>query len=200
MSLGIALVATLRRILDLALIALIVIVLASLVVARLVPALMHSPTFVVAGGSMEPTIHLGSVVVTEPVAASDLHPGDVVSLQVGPQHSVFTHRVTRVVTRGDGTLWIETKGDANATVDPSIIPAADVLGRVTVAVPYLGYLVQLLSTRQGVVFLLSVGLVTLLGAWLLEGLEEDGREALRRRHSIGTAGAADALPDSGATA
>jgi signal peptidase len=180
MTYAIALTATLRRFLDLVLLALILTVLASVTVARIVPAITGGPTFVVGGGSMEPTLPLGSVVVDEPVAASDLQVGDIVSIKVGPQQAIFTHRIVRTVVR-DGAPWIQTKGDANPTDDPSIVPATAVLGRVALTIPYLGYPIQLLSSLAGVAFLLSIGMVTLLGAWLLESLEEDQRDWLYRR-------------------
>jgi signal peptidase I len=180
MSVALALTATLRRFLDLVLVVLILVVLSSLVVARVVPAITHAPAFVVGGGSMEPTIPLGSIVIDQPVVASDLVLGDVVSIRVGPQNAIFTHRIVRLVQR-DGALWIETKGDANPTVDPSIVRATTVLGRVKASIPLIGYPVQLLSSMAGVAFLLSVGLVTLLAAWLLESLEDDQRAWLRRR-------------------
>ncbi len=180
MALSIALTATLRRLLDIALIALVGVVLSALIVARLIPAVTGLPTYVVGGGSMQPTIPLGAVVVPERVGPTDLQVGDIVTLQVGTQHAVFTHRITRLVTR-DGALWIETKGDANPTVDPSIIPATDVVGRVNTTVPYIGYVVQLLSLPQGVVFLVASGLLLLLVAWVLESLEEDQRAFVYRR-------------------
>ena len=199
MALGFALATWIRRLLDLVLVALIVIVLAAVTVTRVIPAITGAPTFVVAGGSMEPAVPLGSVIVTSPVAASDLRPGDVVSLRVGSQQAVFTHRITRIVPR-DGAIWIETKGDANPTIDPSILPATSVVGRVDAAIPYLGYVVQLLVTAQGVVFLLSLGLVTLLGVWLLEGLEGDLRQARdgRSSHAGDASASADTLTDPGA--
>jgi signal peptidase len=181
MNLAIAFTATLRRFLDLVLLALILTVLASLVVARVVPAITGGPTFVVGGGSMEPNVPIGSVVVDAPVAAADLQIGDIVSVKVGTQETVFTHRITRLIQR-DGALWIQTKGDANPAEDPSIIPATTVAGRVATVIPYLGYPIQLLSSLAGVAFLLSVGMVTLLAAWLLETLEDDQRAwAYRRR-------------------
>jgi signal peptidase len=169
-----------RRVLDLLLIGLILVVLASLAAARVLPAVTGAPTFVVAGGSMEPTIHLGSVAVDSRVTPGDLAVGDVVSIRVGPAQSVFTHRITRLVPRADG-LWIETKGDANSTVDPSIIPSSDVVGRVSVVVPGLGYVVQLLSTFSGVAFLTMLGIMALLGTWLLESLLDDLRVSRRPR-------------------
>jgi signal peptidase I len=181
MTYTIALTSLLRRFLDLVLLALILTVLASLVVARVVPAITGGPTFVVGGGSMEPTIPIGAVVVDVPVKPADVAVGDIVSLKVGTQHAVFTHRIIRTVVRDDGTLWIETRGDANPSPDPSIIPATDVIGRATTWIPYLGYPVQLLSSMSGVAFLLSIGMVTLLGAWILESLEDDQRAWLYRR-------------------
>ena len=105
--------------------------------------------------------------------------GDVVSVRVGEQQAVFTHRIVRIVPRDDG-LWLETKGDANEKADPSIIPATAVIGRLEATIPYAGYAVRLLSTSQGVLFLLALGVLILAGAWTLESLELD-QEAARRR-------------------
>jgi signal peptidase len=185
-----------RRMLDLLLLALILIVLSALVVARVIPAITGAPTFVVAGGSMEPTIQLGSVVVDAPVHPADLAVGDVVSIKVGPAQAVFTHRITRLVPR-NGALWIQTKGDGNETEDPSIVPATDVIGRVSVVVPGLGYVVQLLASLTGVAFLVSLGMLTLLGAWLLEILEDDQRAAREPARNPVTAMVADAAVESG---
>ena len=180
MTIAAALTGALRRILDLILLVLVLIVLVSLAVARLVPAATGAPTFVVGSGSMEPALPIGSVVVDVRVAAADLREGDVVSLKAGPQQAVFTHRILRLVERNSAE-WIETKGDANATADPSIIPATAVTGRVAAVIPYLGYPIQLLSSLAGVAFLLSVAMVTLLAAWLLETLQDDQRAWVRRR-------------------
>lgn len=70
MSLVIAAASTARRALDAALVVLVLVVLSALAVTRIVPAVTGAPSFVVGGGSMEPAIHLGSVVVDTPVAAS----------------------------------------------------------------------------------------------------------------------------------
>jgi signal peptidase len=129
---------------------------------------------------MEPTIPLGAVVIATPVDVRQLAVGDVVSVAVGEHHTVFTHRITRLVDV-DGAPWIETKGDANQEADPSIIPATAVIGRVAASLPYAGYAVRLLSTAQGVMFLLALGVLVLAGAWLLESLEIDLEVATARK-------------------
>jgi len=169
-----------RRTLDVLLPLLIGLVVVTLVIARGVPAVVGGTTFVVGGGSMEPTIPLGSAVVAAPVAASDLAVGDIVSLRVGPRHAVFTHRIVRVVDR-DGAVWLETKGDANTAADPSLVPATDVIGRVSLSVPLAGYLVRAIGSLQGILFVLATGVLLLAGAWILESVEDDLAESVRRR-------------------
>lgn len=163
-----------RRTLDALLVLVIALVLFALLVARIVPAVTGGGAFVVAGGSMEPTLPLGAVVMAVPVAPADLRVGDIVSIRVGSAHAVFTHRIVRLVTRDDG-VWLATKGDANPDRDPSIVPATAVIGRVDSYLPYAGFLVALLGTIQGVVFVVSLSGFLLAGAWLLETLEHDGR-------------------------
>lgn len=133
-----------RRGLDVLLLLLIGLAVATLVIARGIPIVVGGATFVVAGGSMEPTLPLGSAVVAAPVAASDLAVGDIVSLRVGEHHTVFTHRIIRLVER-DGAVWIATEGDANTAPDPSLVPATDVIGRVSLSIPLAGYLIMVLS-------------------------------------------------------
>lgn len=180
MPLAVTITRLARRTLDILLLVLIGLVLATLLVARVIPALSGGTTFVVGGGSMVPSIPVGAAIVASPVDAQDLAVGDIVSLQVGEQRAIFTHRITRIVERPDG-LWLATKGDANEDPDPSLVPASAVIGRVSVIVPWAGFLVTLMSSMQGVTFLVSLGIFVLAGAWLLETLEDDLVESLRRR-------------------
>ena len=186
MSLAFLVTRAARRTLDIVLIALILLVLATVAVARVIPAVTGGATFVVGGGSMEPAIPMGAVVIVTPVSADQLVAGDVVSVKVGDKQAIFTHRITRLVDR-EGAIWLQTKGDANEDQDPSIIPATAVIGRVAVTMPYAGYAVRLLSTAQGVLFLLALAMLTLAGAWLLESLELD-QAAARRAAAAALAG------------
>jgi signal peptidase len=181
-----------RRTLDVLLVGLILLVLGTVLVARGLPLLTGASTFVVGGGSMEPAIPLGAVVVAVPVAPADLAVGDVVSVQVGEQKAVFTHRIVRLA-EVDGEPWIETKGDANEENDPSIIPASAVIGRVDTVIPAAGYPVRLLSTAPGVLFLFALGILVLAAAWLLESLELD-QQLARARERAGRMAVAERAP------
>jgi signal peptidase len=167
------------RLVDLALLGVIALGLTSVLFGRILPAVGH-PVFVVAGPSMVPALPVGTAVALDAVDPSRLEVGDIVTLKSGPQQAVFTHRILRIVDRDDGR-WIETKGDANEHVDPSLTPATDVIGRVGVAVPYVGYLLTLASTIPGLALLLGAGATLMvLGWWLDDFVLERRRRAYRR--------------------
>ena len=182
MPLAVSIARVARRTLDVLLLLLIGLVVVTMVIARGIPAVTGGTTFVVGGGSMEPTISLGSAVVTTPVAATDLAVGDIVSLRVGDEHAVFTHRIIRLADR-EGAVWLETKGDANIAPDPSLVPATSVIGRVSLSIPLAGYLVMVLGSLQGMVLLASLGVFVLAGTWMLETLEDDLAESVRGRRA-----------------
>lgn len=169
----------LRRMLDGLLVVLILVVFGGVVLGKIVPA-FGATTLVVAGPSMGEKAPIGAAVVAVPVPPGDLAVGDIVSMRIGPQHAVFTHRIVRTVFR-EGGVWLETKGDANADADPSLVPATAVIGRVQVIVPLAGYLIALLSTASGVAFLLGLGAVLIAMAWILEPIELDGEDADQAR-------------------
>jgi signal peptidase len=162
---------SIRRLLDVALIGLVIFVLGLVLAVNLGPSLGHQ-LVVIRGGSMEPAIHLGSVIDVSKVKATDLKPGDIVTLKES-NDVVVTHRITRVVQLPDG-LYIETKGDANATVDPVLVPASAVTGRVDASVPGLGYLVYLLTLPLGIVAILCLAMTMLFAIWLLEEFDQSG--------------------------
>lgn len=165
------------RLVDLALMAVVVIGLASVLIGRVLPLLGH-PVYVVAGPSMEPSISIGSAIILDAVPSSELAVGDVVSLRSGAGRAIFTHRIIRLADR-DGERWLETQGDANDAPDPSITPASAVIGRVAVSLPAAGYLIALLSTVPGLVLLLSTGALLLVAGWWLDTLASERRPTTR---------------------
>lgn len=172
-----------RRGLDAALVVLVVVVLFTIFLGRIVP-LTGLTTLVVSGGSMEPTLPVGAAIIVEPVPASELVVGQIVSLRSGSGKAIFTHRIIRVASR-DGQPWIETKGDANPKPDPSLTAASAVIGRETLVIPYAGFLIALLSIPSGVILVFSLGLVLLAAAWLVGGLEgRRGRSPGRVRGTV----------------
>jgi signal peptidase len=159
-----------RRLLEGALILLVVSVLGLVLAADIGPRFGHQ-LILIRGESMEPAIRLGSATEVSPVRPADLRPGDVVTLQEA-SGVLVAHRITKVVQRSAG-VYIETKGDANASVDPSLTPATSVIGRVDFSVPDLGYLIYLLTVPVGVISIIGLALTLLSAVWLLEDFERE---------------------------
>ena len=94
-------------------------------------------TFIVTGGSMEPSIHIGSLVLVQPVSPSEVKVGDVITFEHYGQTT--THRVTTITPGAQGLLIFATKGDANIVADPEDKTFAGQVGTVRAALPIAGY-------------------------------------------------------------
>jgi signal peptidase len=197
MSIPIFAIRAARRMLAGLLLVVAALTMAIIVLAGVIPAVSGGSTLAVRGGSMDPAIPLGSALIVTPVGAAGLRAGDVVTVQVGPDTAVFTHRITRVIPRTDG-IWLQTQGDANATPDPSPIPATAVIGRATFWIPVVGNLFSELASPLGMALIVSSALSLLACDWFLEALEDEYR--LRaRRPAFGGAHGADPLAGSTVT-
>jgi signal peptidase len=129
-------------------------------------------TFIVHGGSMEPSIHLGSLMLVTRVDPASVAVGDVVTVRTAS--SIVTHRVV-TIDHHDGTQWFTLKGDANEQPDGAPYVATDLIGRVLLVVPVAGYVLAMLGMPTGIASWASMLLAILLSVWLLEDLEHELR-------------------------
>jgi signal peptidase len=157
-----------RRALDALLVVAVVAVIVTAALQLLAP-LAGGRALAIGGGSMEPTIGRGALVVALPAGPEGYAVGDVVAVRQGGA-TPYTHRITRLADL-DGVPYVETKGDANAGPDPAIVPTAAVIGRIVVSVPLLGYLALLLGTVAGLAGFIALCASALILAWLSEDLE-----------------------------
>ena len=120
------------------------VLLAALVVlalyATLVPfAIQRSDSRLVTltSGSMTPTYAAGeTITVSTPSDPAALSVGDVITFRALGSGTVVTHRIVDVIERDtlDGVHY-QTRGDANDSADPDLVPAANVIALVNGALP-----------------------------------------------------------------
>lgn len=148
-------------------------VVAALVVV--VPAVAGASTFTITGRSMEPTLPLGSLIVTRP--ATDVAIGDIVTFQLeSGRPGVATHRIVGMTFTADrGTAYV-TQGDANAAPDTAPVLADQVRGRLWYAVPLIGWVNYVLTgqMRAWVTPVVAVALCAYAG-WMFIGAYRDRR-------------------------
>lgn len=91
------------------------------------PSLFGYKVFVIASGSMEPTLNIGDIVIIHEVEVNDIVEGDIITFQEGDSQTV-THRVVNIIDE-DSKIKYETKGDNNNTVDEGFVYYDDVEGK-----------------------------------------------------------------------
>jgi signal peptidase len=120
------------------------------------PGAVGMRSFTVMSGSMEPTIHVGDVVIDKKISPLAAHPGDVVTFSdPSGRKRLITHRIRSMSVLGH-TVQVTTKGDANNTVERWTVPANGHIGRVEVRVWKLGYPLVYAHSRFGLIGLVAL--------------------------------------------
>lgn len=160
---------------------------AMLLVSLVVPRIAGASTFVIETGSMRPHLPPGTMVAVQPVDASEVKVGDVITFQLrSGDPTVVTHRVVAVGYDGDSQLRWQTRGDANPTADRSWVKPAQLRGRLWYGVPMLGHVTRVVSQQQRGVLVgaLAIGLV----GYALIQFGSAWRDRRRRELPVGSAG------------
>lgn len=98
---------------------------------------------------MEPHIPVGSVVITKTGGTPSIAKGDVISFE--SNNIVISHRVYDIYTQNNGEKVYSTKGDANKNVDPDVIFSSQIIGKVVLHIPLLGFVLNYVATKQGMI-------------------------------------------------
>ena len=152
------LTSTLRGVVDVLLITIII----SALLLLLTPRLMGANLLVVVSQSMEPTIPMGSIVVSYPKAVDEIEVGDVITFSVaelGGETVYVTHRVVEVIENSTDVRY-RTQGDGVNEPDMVLIAPDQIVGRMWFNLPLVGYLVAFIRSPLG--YLTLVGLPALL--------------------------------------
>ena len=122
--------------------------------------------YVIVSGSMEPIIKIRDAVVTRRVdSISDIKIGDVVTYRAMDEAYygiLITHRVVDIQTTNGKTIFV-TKGDNNETVDRSPIEFGQIMGKVVMRVPKIGYVKYFLVSSYGWVIAIVIPSFAIVG-------------------------------------
>jgi len=143
-----------------------VLLIAVLVIA--LPMLTKSTPYTVLTSSMTPSYPAGTLVVVKPTDVQQIRIGDVVTYQLeSNQPAVVTHRVIQIIepTTASGTESFITKGDANSLPDAKPVKPVQVRGVVWYAVPYIGWVNNVVNgdARNVIVPIVAGGLFLYAG-------------------------------------
>ncbi len=143
------------------------------------PTVVGHRMYIVLSGSMSPAFETGSLAFVKPTAPADIKSGDIITYRgLGDQEQFVSHRVLEVNKDG-GQISFTTKGDANEAVDPNPVAGENLVGRVSLAIPYLGYFMEYSKTKQGIFLLVIIPASILLlyeSVSLLRQMRAKGKE------------------------
>lgn len=114
-------------------------------------------SFVVKSGSMEPTIMTGDIILISSQEFYNKH--DVVTFKDAGGR-IVTHRIIDEDVSKDNTTFI-TKGDANRSIDNDTITQENILGKVNLVIPKIGFLVGFTQTLPGLLTMIIIPVVLL---------------------------------------
>ncbi len=109
--------------------------------------------FTVRSGSMEPAVKQGSIVFDK--KNNEYSVGDIVTYQISGGKDTMTHRIVELID-DRGNAYYRLKGDANPAPDIDLVSESEIIGKVYVTVPLVGYLVSFLRTLPGLLIFIII--------------------------------------------
>lgn len=144
--------------------------------------------YVVLTGSMVPEILVNDVVLTKKVEESELKVGDIITfISTDPRFSglIITHRIKQVfVDPVTGEYSFETKGDANNTVDFTHAKGSNVLGKVILKVPKLGYIQVFLAQKGGWILVILIPCLAVLSYDIMKLIKAIGKKGMSKKKKL----------------
>lgn len=177
---------TLKKILNVIstiLVAIVVVLALLLVGARFIGLNVYT----VLSGSMEPTYHVGSLIYVKDVDTDELKAGDVITYMLD-EDTIVTHRIADVIPdeTDPSIIRFQTKGDANDSVDGSLVHYKNVIGTPVFSIPKLGYLANYIQKPPGRYIAISAGAIILLLVFLPDlFFDDDKREKKKKKQKNG---------------
>ena len=116
--------------------------------------------YVVLSGSMLPTIKVKDVVVTKKIAEEDLDVGDIITF-ISPDSRFggisITHRIIdKIYDEKQGIYTYRTQGDNNNVADSVPVSNSNILGKVILKIPKLGFIQDILSSKAGLIIVVLI--------------------------------------------
>ena len=126
------------------------------VLSPVLPTKKYLSTFIVASGSMQPTIKTGSIAIVQPVKYQEVKKGDIIifTSPENPKEKIL-HRVNQIVT-DNGNPYFITKGDNNNVPDNWKVYGLQVQDKFITSIPYLGFPAAFVKKPLGFALLIGI--------------------------------------------
>lgn len=136
--------------------------------------------YVVMSGSMLPQIKIKDIVVTKRVPEERLKVEDVITF-ISPDERLggitITHRIKeKFYDDSIKGFYYRTKGDNNNIADAALVPYDNILGKVILKIPKLGYLQDILASKGTVIIVIIIPCLVIFSYDIMKGLKSLGKK------------------------
>jgi signal peptidase len=164
----------------------------ALVLGVIVPRVAGATPYVVLTDSMEPSLPVGTLVVSRPVEPDRIRTGSVITYQLrSGQEQLVTHRVVGIGMTVGGERTYLTQGDANDVPDTQPVRDVQVRGAVWYQVPYVGHVAGAFTGQREAIGMVAAVLLLGYAGWqVLRAARERSARATEQPVVVGS-GVAD---------
>lgn len=136
--------------------------------------------YVVLSGSMLPTIQVKDVVVTKKIPEEELKVGDIITF-ISPDQRFggisVTHRIIeKLYDETEGIYTYRTQGDNNNIADAVPVPNSNILGKVILKIPKLGFIQEILASKGGMIVFVLIPCLAILSYDIVKMLKKAGQK------------------------
>lgn len=121
--------------------------------------------YIIISNSMVPSINVQDAVVTVRVDKNKIKVNDIItfiSKEIETKGTPITHRVIGIVNTDNGIKY-RTKGDHNNTADFALIAPDEVIGKVYLRIPMIGYVQTFMTKPIGWVLIIVIPCLLIIG-------------------------------------
>lgn len=129
----------------------------ALVATATLPTFFGYHTYAINGGSMAPSLRVGSAAVAKPTSPWALEVGDIIARRGSTDGPPVLHRIVEI-TDVDGQRVFVTQGDQNRSPDPEPVALEGPGDKVIYSVPYAGYILNFAGSWPGRLLLIGAPL------------------------------------------
>ena len=119
------------------------------------PEIFGYKFYIVLTGSMSPEIEISDMVVVKETDIEKLTEGDIITFRSQASGNTITHRINHINEKNE----IITKGDANNSIDHGVVKEEQIVGKVTLSIPRIGYIFQFIQNNLKIILIVVVMIV-----------------------------------------
>ena len=140
--------------------------------------------FIIISPSMEPTIKVRDAVIVKKASVSDLEKGDIITFNSTDERFsgiTITHRIVEIIKDTKGKPMFRTKGDNNNVEDATLVRKEDLVGKVILKIPKVGYIQYILSTAYGWIIIVVIPCMGIIIYDIMKIFKRGVKKVERRR-------------------